>query len=169
MGSFLPRRRIFNLSASSAVFALVTAAAIVAPAPRAVVNELYDPHVIMYTYMSSGVEFFMGNYPSGMPTVAHAVRSCYAVNDHPGWLGRFATCNAEDDAGYLYSQYLLKTRGIQHVPYFQQTAYERRQNRVLEIYQLPQSQWSGWIVAMRRRVWSLLQVKINAGWLQPPS
>jgi hypothetical protein len=157
------------LSAGTGFCALVTAVATIAPMPTASANMLYDPHVVMYTFMSSGVDYFVSESTDGMPAVARDVRSCYAVNDHPGWFGRFVTCNAEDDAAYLYSQYLLKTRGINPVPYFQETAFERRQNQVLEIYQMPQAQWSSWITAMRHRVWRLLVLKINGGWVVPPS
>jgi hypothetical protein len=157
------------LSAGTGFCALVTVAATITPMPSASANMLYDPQVVMYTFMSSGMDDFVSEYPSGMPAVARTVQSCYAVNDHPGWFGRFVTCNAEDVAAYLYSQYLLKTRGINPVPYFQQTAFERRQNQVLEIYQMPQAQWSAWITAMRHRVWRLLVVKIDAGWVVPPS
>jgi hypothetical protein len=157
------------LSAGTGFCALVTAVATIAPMPTASANMLYDPHVVMYTFMSSGVDYFVSESTDGMPAVARDVRSCYAVNDHPGWFGRFVTCNAEDDAAYLYSQYLLKTRGINPVPYFQETAFERRQNQVLEIYQMPQAQWSSWITAMRHRVWRLLVLKINGGLNVPPS
>lgn len=164
-----PARGRCWLAGRIGLFSLITATATMTPIPRAAANMLYDPHVVMYTFMSSGVDYFVSESTDGMPAVARDVRSCYAVNDHPGWFGRFVTCNAEDDAAYLYSQYLLKTRGITPVPYFEQTAYERRQNQVLEIYQMPQAQWSSWITAMRHRVWRLLVVKINGGLDVPPS
>ncbi|MGC9271794.1 hypothetical protein [Acidiphilium sp.] len=151
------------------VFVGLAAASTIAPMPTASANMLYDPHVVMYTFMSSGVDDFDLEYPSGMPAVARMIQSCYAVNDHPGWYGRFITCNAEDVAAYLYSQYLLKTRGITPVPYFDETAFERRQNLMLERYRMPPAQWPAWIVGMRRRVWRLLVVKINGGVLVPPS
>lgn len=132
--------------------------------PRPAAAFPYDPHVVMYTFMSSGVDLFTSTYNvGGMPEVVQAVGQCYAVNDRPQWMGRFITCNAEDDAAYVYSIYASRHGGVAPLPYFVRTAFLQRQNAVLATYGMPPSKRLAWINAMLRRVASLVLPKARAG------